>query len=138
MTGLAIGLIKAHDEISEVVVVVCFFSRQNLQDAALRHICPCFYISCYIQFLAPSFNGEESLKNLQQSDPDLHLHQNVISLSSSHTQPAHKISSESVHNFLGYCDIYHFTFQPDLSMVKNRFKNKDKCVQVQRPKGFVG
>ena len=36
MTGLAIGLIKARDEISEVVVVVVFcfvlffFSRQNL------------------------------------------------------------------------------------------------------------
>ena len=47
-----------------------------------------------------SLNGEESLQKL--SDPDLDFHQHLINLFSSHTQPAHQISSESIHNFLRY------------------------------------
>ena len=53
-----------------------------------------------ISFLARSLNGEESLKNFEDPDPD--LHQNLISLALSQTQPVHKLSSGSVHNFLRY------------------------------------
>ena len=52
--------------------------------------------------LARSLNGEESLKKLSDPDPDLDLHQNLISSSLSHTEPVHKISSGSFHNFLRY------------------------------------
>ena len=49
---------------------------------------------------SPSFNGGESCKTF--SDPNLDLHQNLINSSSSHTQPVHQISAESVPNFLRY------------------------------------
>jgi len=39
-------------------------------------------------------------EKLSDPDLDLELHQNIISSSLSQTQPAHQISSESVHNFL--------------------------------------
>ena len=55
----------------------------------------------YISF-AISRKVEESLEKLKSSDPDRDLHQNLISSSSSHTEPVHKFSSESVHNFLRY------------------------------------
>ena len=42
------------------------------------------------------------LKTLESSDPDPDLHQNFISSSLSNTEPVHKISSGSVHNFLRY------------------------------------
>ena len=48
------------------------------------------------------------------------LHQNWINSSLQHTQSVHKVSSESVYNFLRYCAMYHFW--PCLSMVKNHLK----------------
>ena len=55
----------------------------------------------YIGF-ARSLNDEESLKKLSDPDQDPDLHQNLIIISLSHTQPTHQISSESIHNFLRY------------------------------------
>ena len=53
-------------------------------------------------FLTRSLNGEQSLLKFQLSDLDPDLHQNLIRLSLSHTQPAHQISSRSIYNFLRY------------------------------------
>jgi len=48
------------------------------------------------------------------------LQQNRIDSSLLHTQPAHKVSSESVHKFLRY---RYMSFSPNHSMVKNYFQN---------------
>jgi len=73
---------------------VCTKFRLNLS-TTLR------YLAIY-HFELLSLNGEESLKKFSSLDPDPDLHQNQISLSLSHTQPVHKISSGSIHNFLRY------------------------------------
>ena len=62
---------------------------------------------------------KNDIKKLKSLDRD--IHQNLINSSWSHTQHVNQVSSESVHNFLGYRATYRFW--PNPSMMKNHFRN---------------
>ena len=84
------------------------------------------FYSMLLIVLAPSLNDDESLENSKTKNAD--LHQNRINSSLSQTQPVHQVSSEYVHNFLRYRDMYHFC--PSLSTVKNYCSQAD--IQTDR------
>ena len=61
-----------------------------------------FEMWCYMSFLSPISQRWRIIYKFSLLDPDPDLHQTLISSSMSHTEPVHKISAGSVHNFLRY------------------------------------